>query len=113
MSKKPPNTPGAAGSDDKLLVTCPDCGADIAIDRHTGAVVYHRSQVVKKTPEKDFDSLLAGIDDAKNRAQDVFQREVKALEDRDRLMEEKFREAMRRAEEDDDDTPPVRPWDLD
>lgn len=100
-------------NDERWLVTCPDCGADIAIDKATGAVLYHRSAPTVANPEKDFDTLLAGIDDAKNRANDIFQREVSALEDRDRLMEEKFRAAMLRAEEEDDGSPPVRPWDLD
>ena len=98
---------------DKWIVCCPDCQADIAIDRATGTVLYHKSAPAQADPEKDFDSLLAGIDESKERANDIFQREVSALKDRDRLMEEKFREAMRRAEEEDDGKPPVRPWDLD
>lgn len=99
---------------DTLTISCPECGADVTIDRHTGTVLFHRparKEVAGK--EKDFDTLLAGIDESKSRADQVFQREVSALKDRDRLMEEKFREAMRRAEEETDDSPPVRPWDLD
>ena len=98
---------------DRWIICCPDCQADIAIDRATGAVLYHRSAPAQADPEKNFDALLAGIDESKERANDIFQREVSALKDRDRLMEEKFREAMRRAEEEDDGKPPVRPWDLD
>ncbi|MCB1037875.1 MAG: hypothetical protein KDD47_28835, partial [Acidobacteria bacterium] len=62
---------------------------------------------------KDFDSLLAGIDDDKARAEQKFEREVAAMKDRDRLLEEKFKEALRRAEEEPDDVPPRRPFDLD
>ena len=46
-------------------------------------------------------------------AEDVFQREVAALKDRDRILEEKFREALKRAEEDPDQGRPARPFDLD
>ncbi len=38
---------------------------------------------------------------------------MEALEDRDRLLEEKFREAVKNAEDDPDEGPPVRPFDLD
>ena len=81
------------------------------IDAATGAVLHHRPAKVSKEG-KDFDALLADLDASKARAEDVFKQEVSALEDRERLMEEKFREALRRAEEEPDDKP-VRPWDLD
>jgi hypothetical protein len=85
----------------------------LTIDPATGAVLFHRKAKGPSGADRDFDALLAGIDESKARAQDLFQREVSALKDRDRLMEEKFQEALRRAEEEPDDEPPVRPWDLD
>ncbi len=97
----------------KTDVDCPDCGARITVDLVTGTVLHHRSAKKERDPGKDFDALLAGLDESKSRAEDVFDREVSALEDRDRLMEEKFREALKRAEEEPDDEPPLRPWDLD
>lgn len=97
----------------KLTATCPDCGSDLVIDAATGEILSHKS--VKKPPAggKDFDALLAGLDEQKARAEDVFEREKAAMKDRDRLMEEKFKEALRRAEEDPDEGPPPRPFDLD
>ncbi len=100
-------------SDSKLTVTCPECGSDLAVDRATGTVLHHQPAKEESADEKDFDALFAGLDESKARAEDVFAREVSAYQDRDRLMEEKFREAMRRAEEEPDDEPPLRPWDLD
>ena len=97
----------------KLTVRCPDCSSDLVIDAETGEVLSHRKAKQPLAGGKDFDSLLKGLDDDKARAEDVFQREVTALKDRDRLLEEKFREAMRRAEEDPDEGPPRRPFDLD
>lgn len=99
-------------SQDKLNVRCPCCDTALVIDVATGQVLHH------KTPKKegeshDFDALLSGLDASKERADEIFDRELGAIEDRDRLMEEKFREALKRAEEEDDDAPPVRPWDLD
>ena len=104
---------GSASKSDHLTVTCPDCGAEIAIDVATGAVLHHRPARRERDTEKDFDALLSGLDESKARAEDVFAREMSAHKDRDRLMEEKFREAMRRAEEEPDDEPVLRPWDLD
>ena len=97
----------------KLTVKCPDCDSDLVVDASTGAVLSHRKAKQPTAGGKDFDSLLKGLDEEKSRAEDIFQREVAAMKDRDRLLEEKFREAMRRAEEEPDEGPPRRPFDLD
>lgn len=97
----------------KLTVRCPDCSSDLVIDASTGEVLSHRKPKQPLAGGKDFDALLKGLDEDKARAEDVFQKEVAAMKDRDRLMEEKFREALRRAEEDPDQGPPRRPFDLD
>jgi hypothetical protein len=97
----------------KLTVRCPDCSSDLIVDAETGEVLSHRKAKQPLAGGKDFDALLKGLDEDKSRAEDVFQREVAAMKDRDRLLEEKFREAMRRAEEEPDEGPPRRPFDLD
>ena len=97
----------------KLTVRCPECSSDLVIDAATGEVLSHRKAKQPPAGGKDFDALLKGLDEDKSRAEDVFEREVAALKDRDRLLEEKFREAMRRAEEEPDEGRPVRPFDLD
>jgi hypothetical protein len=97
----------------KLNVRCPDCGTDLVIDVATGEILSHRQAKQPIAGGKDFDSLMRGLDEDKARAEDIFQREVAAMKDRDRLMEEKFREALKRAEEDPDKGPPPRPFDLD
>lgn len=82
------------------------------VDSATGEVLSHRSAQRGKAPSKDFDALLAGLGESKQHAESVFEREMGALEDRDRLMEEKFRKALERAEKEDDGKPPPRPWDF-
>ncbi len=98
---------------DQLTVSCPDCGCEIVLDVATGQVLLHRSAKPEPAGGQSFDDLLSGLDDSKAKADETFDREFAAYQDRDRLMEEKFREAMKRAEDEDDDKPPVRPWDLD
>lgn len=97
----------------KLNVRCPDCGSDLVVDAATGEVLSHRRPKQPLAGGKDLDSLLQGLDQDKARAEDVFQREVAALKDRDRLLDEKFKEAVRRAEENPDEGRPPRPFDLD
>lgn len=97
----------------KLTLRCPDCASRLVIDRKTGEVLFH--QPLKEPPAagQDFDQLLDKLDEEKARAEDLFQREVSALEDRDRLLEDKFEEALREAKKSPDDEPPPRPFDLD
>jgi hypothetical protein len=97
----------------KLSVRCPDCGSELVLDAATGEVLSHRRAKQPPAGGKDLDALLQGLDDDKARAENIFQREVAAMKDRDRLLEEKFREALKRAEEDPDQGPPRRPFDLD
>ena len=97
----------------KLTLRCPDCDSELVIDSATGQILSHKKAKQPIAGGKDFDALLKGLDEEKSKAEDIFQREVAAMKDRDRLMEEKFREAMRRAEEDPDKGPPRRPFDLD
>ncbi|MCB1055261.1 MAG: hypothetical protein KDD11_07075 [Acidobacteria bacterium] len=99
--------------DGNLKVICPGCGGELVVDRETGEVLLHKEAVQPLAGGKDFDSLLAGLDDDKARAEERFERERAAMKDRDRLLEEKFREAMKRASEEPDDEPPKRPWDFD
>ena len=97
----------------KLSARCPDCGSDLVIDAATGEVLSHRRPKQPPAGGKDLEALLQGLDQDKARAEDVFQREVAAVKDRDRLLDEKFKEAVRRAEENPDEGRPPRPFDLD
>lgn len=97
----------------KWTVECPCCAAELIVDAATGEVLAHRKPEEPVAGGKDFETLFAELDAGKERAEDRFRQEVSALKDRDRLLEEKFQEAMRRVDESDDETPPRRPFDLD
>lgn len=96
----------------KWTLRCPECGADLTVDAETGALLAHRAARAPSGAEKDFDALFADLDTQKARAEELFEREKSAFEDRDRLLEEKFKEALKRAEEE-PHLPPKRPFDLD
>ena len=97
----------------KLTLRCPDCNSHLVIDSATGEVLSHRVPEAPPAEGKDLAALLDDLDQQKGQAEDIFSREMDALKDQDRLLEDKFAEALKRAEEDPDDGPPVRPFDLD
>lgn len=96
-----------------LIVTCPECEARLVVDVATGDVVSHKKAKQPVAGGKDFDALLTDLDRGIEEAEEVFSREMAAMKDRDRLLEEKFNQALERAQEDPDEEPPPRPFDLD
>jgi len=97
----------------RLTLRCPDCASHLVVDAATGEVISHRPVEAPAGGGKSFESLLGDLDTQKEQAEDIFSREMEALKDSDRLLEDKFAEALRRAKEDPDDEPPLRPFDLD
>ena len=97
----------------KLTLRCPDCNSHLVIDATTGEVLSHRPPKAPPAEGKDLTELLNDLEQQKEQAEDIFAREMDALKDRDRLLEDKFEEALKRAEEEPDDEPPLRPFDLD
>jgi len=94
-------------------VVCPECSADLVIDAATGQILHHRKASVGPAGGKSFDALMQGLEDDRSRAEEIFERERAAVKDRDRLLEERFQEAMKQAGDLDDATRPPRPFDLD
>jgi hypothetical protein len=97
----------------KLTVQCPDCHAELVVDATTGAILHHRAAKTPPGGGRSFEDLFAELDAGKNRAEQLFEQEKAAMKDRERILEEKFKEAMRRAEDEPDEPPPKRPFELD
>jgi uncharacterized Zn finger protein (UPF0148 family) len=83
----------------RFTVICPCCEATLNIDAQTGAIISHEE---KARPVASFDEMLKGLDKQKQQREQIFTQELGSLKDRERLLEEKFREAMKRAEKDKD-----------
>lgn len=92
-------------------VTCPDCGGQITVDAATGEILYHKAPQRRPGGGRSFEDLMRGLDAEKVRAEEVFEQEKAAVRDRDRILEERFKEAMKQAEGLDDDEPPPSPFD--
>ncbi|HVR39784.1 MAG TPA: 2-nitropropane dioxygenase [Thermoanaerobaculia bacterium] len=91
-------------------ITCPGCDATIVVDRITGEVLLHKMKE-KRGPGGSLESMVANLESQKSEASKRFDKNLESQKDRARILEEKFKEALQRAEK--DDTPPVNPFDLD
>lgn len=93
----------------RFTVICPCCESNLTIDAQTGALISHEE---KSKPVASFDEMLKGLDKQKQIRDQIFQQELGSQKDRERLLEEKFRDAMKRAEKD-KDKPYINPLDVD
>src|SRR5947209_16898452 len=93
----------------RFTLICPCCEATMTVDAQTGAIISHEE---KTKPLASFDEMVKGLDKQKQMREQIFQQELGSLKDRERLLEEKFREAMKRAEKE-KDKPWINPLDVD
>ena len=93
----------------RFTIICPCCEANLTIDAATGAILSHEE---KAKPLASFDEMVKGLDKQKQMREQIFAQELSSMKDRDRILEEKFQEAMKRAEKD-KDKPYRNPMDID
>jgi ribosome-associated translation inhibitor RaiA len=93
----------------KFTLICPCCEATLTVDAQTGALLAHEE---KAKPLASFDEMVKGLDKQKQMREQIFAQELSSMKDRDRILEEKFQEAMKRAEKD-KDKPYRNPLDID
>jgi hypothetical protein len=94
---------------EKFTVTCPCCDSTLTIDSQTGALLSHDE---KKKVTGSFEDLHGQLGKQKELREQIFAQEMSSMKDRERLLEEKFKEAMKRADTD-SGTPFRNPLDLD
>lgn len=92
-----------------IEITCPCCESTIVIDRVTGEILLHKQKETKSS--QSLEAMVAGLDKQKSELQKRFDKNLESQKDRARILEERFKEAMQRAEK--DDTKPFNPMDYD
>jgi len=97
------------GEGTRFTIICPGCDATMTIDAQTGAVISHEE---KTKPLASFEEMVKGLDKQKQVREQIFSQELSSMKDRERLLEEKFQEAMKRAEKE-KDKPYHNPMDID
>jgi hypothetical protein len=90
-------------------ITCPCCAATLVVDRISGEVLLHKAREVKAGGT--LESMVAGLESQKSEAAKRFDRQLESQKDRARILEERFKEALERAEK--SDTKYVNPMDVD
>ena len=93
----------------RWTIICPCCEATLVIDAQTGVLISHQE---KQKPLASFEEMAKDLERQKQTRNQVFSQELGSLKDRERLLEEKFREAMKRARNEKDE-PYRNPLDLD
>lgn len=90
-------------------ITCPCCDAMIVVDRLSGEVLLHKAKETKSG--QSLEAMVSGLETQKSEMAKRFERNLESQKDRARILEEKFKEALERAEK--SDKPHINPMDLD
>jgi hypothetical protein len=83
----------------RFTLVCPCCEAKLTVDAQTGAILSHEE---KHKPVAAFEDMVKDLDKQKQTREQIFAQEMSSHKDRSRLLEEKFQEAMKRADKDKD-----------
>ena len=94
---------------ERFTLICPCCEATLTIDDQTGAILSHEK---KKKVLGSFEDLKGQLSKQKEQRDQLFAQEMSSVKDRERLLEEKFKEDLKRADTD-STTPFKNPLDLD
>ncbi len=94
---------------EKFNIICPCCESNLTIDAKTGALLAHEEKAKKLG---SFEDLKNNLDKQKDLRENIFAQEMSSQKDRERILEEKFKEALKRADTD-SDKPFRNPLDLD
>jgi hypothetical protein len=94
---------------EQFTIICPCCDAILTIDSQTGSLLAHEE---KKKPLGTFEDLKNDMVKQKQITENLFAQEMSTQKDRERILEEKFQEALKRADKT-SDKPFKNPLDFD
>jgi uncharacterized protein YPO0396 len=90
-------------------ILCPCCEATLVIDRLSGEVLLHK--VKESKSGQSLESMVSNLETQKSEMAKRFDKQIESQKDRARILEEKFKEALQRADK--SDKPYINPMDLD
>ncbi len=94
---------------DKFQIFCPCCETSITIDAKTGSILAHQEKALK---HGSFEDLKGELGKQQQMRDQIFNQELSSMKDRERLLEEKFKEAFKNADKT-SNIPFKNPLDLD
>lgn len=95
--------------DSKLELNCPCCEATLVVDRASGEILFSKEKV--KASKASLEEMVSQLEAQKAEAAKKFDKGIESQRDRARILEEKFKEALKRADK--SDTPVRNPLDYD
>jgi hypothetical protein len=90
-------------------ITCPCCQSLIVVDRVSGEVLLHKQKETRQGAS--LESMVNNLETQKSEAERRFERQLESQKDRARILEERFKEAMKNAEKSDEKW--INPMDAD
>lgn len=103
MSEKSPRS-------DRVDVTCPCCRTRLVVDTENGEILAQERP--EQDVEKTFDAAMKQVHDGAGRREDAFKKALDRNRRLDDVLEKKFEEARKKAEQDPDKRP-FNPLDAD
>ncbi len=79
----------------KISVICPCCETTLTIDSQTGAIISHEEKGNKLS---SFEDLKKDMNKRKELTEQLFTQEKETQKNRKRILEEKFQEAVKKAD---------------
>ncbi len=95
---------------EKLEISCPCCEAKLLVDKATGIVISHEAKADPKGAGS-IGEIMRELAAKKESSEKLFAQEMSTMKDRERILDEKMREALRKTKESKDERP-LRPIDL-
>jgi hypothetical protein len=92
----------------KVEVICPCCESKLQVDKKTGEVLWEQKKEIAMPSLSD---MVKGLDSQKREQESQFKKQNEAQKERNRLLDEKFKEAQKHVDK--SDTRPLRDFDLD
>ncbi|MCU1229425.1 MAG: hypothetical protein JWO97_2309 [Acidobacteria bacterium] len=90
-------------------IVCPCCDATIVIDRLSGEVLLHKAKETRSN--QSLEAMVTNLETQKSEMEKRFDRQLESQKDRARILDERFKEAMERADK--SDKPYRNPLDVD
>jgi len=92
-----------------LEITCPECESTIIVDSVSGEVLLHKAK--ERHQSQSLEAMVSNLEAQKTESAKRFEKQLESQKDRARILDERFKEAMKRADK--SDKPLVNPMDLD
>ena len=91
-----------------IEILCPCCESLIVIDRVTGEILHKKKE---SKSGLSLEAMVANLDSQKSELAKKFDKNMESQKDRARILEERFKEALKKAESTDEKY--VNPMDMD